>query len=96
MDNLMTLCVLINTIVMALDRYGIDENEWRCAISFQICESVQNIQSAKSGKNPEIIEVHAKHYFSYLKVCKFICLYCYAPDHLLVHLRLAWNPSIRW
>ena len=27
MDNLMTLCVLINTIVMALDRYGIDENE---------------------------------------------------------------------
>jgi hypothetical protein len=27
MDNLMTLSVLINTIVMALDRYGIDENE---------------------------------------------------------------------
>jgi hypothetical protein len=27
MDNVMTLAVFINTVVMALDRYGIKENE---------------------------------------------------------------------
>lgn len=27
MDNLMTLAVFLNTVVMAMDRYGIKENE---------------------------------------------------------------------